>query len=81
MAKAHLGCYLFDEEKGKPEIRYSPKEEDEDTPSDALTIDESTTGPISSDDVEDLDAPLPKVEPKVEPKKETIGDEEVVVLE
>ena len=70
----HFSDYdsVFDEENGKPEIRYSPKEEDEDAPSDALIIDESTTTSVKAEDVEDLEAPV---------KKETIGDEEVVVLE
>jgi len=72
----HFSDYdsVFDEEKGKPEIRYSPKDGDEfdDAPSDALIIDESTTTPVAAEDVEDLEAPV---------KKETIGDEEVVVLE
>lgn len=79
----HFSDYdsVFDETKEKPEIRYSPKEDEgDDGPSDTLTIDESTSAPIGEEDVEDLEAPLPKVEPKVE-SKETITDEEVVVLE
>jgi len=78
----HFSDYdsVFDEEKGKPEFRYSPKEgeeEDEDAPSDTLVIDESSSTPVAAEDVEDLEAPVPKVETK----KDTISDEEVVVLE
>jgi hypothetical protein len=75
----HFSDYdsVFDEEKGKPEIRYSPKEgeeDDEDAPSDALVIDEASSTPVAAEDVEDLEAPAPV-------KKDTISDEEVVVLE
>jgi len=75
----HFSDYdsVFDEEKGQPEIRYSPKEDEEDAPSDALVIDESTSTPVAAEDVEDLEAPPPKVEAN----KDTINDDEVVVLE
>ena len=76
----HFSDYdsVFDEAKGEPQMRYSPKAGDEDdSPSDALTIDESTSKPLTADDAEDLEAPAPKLEAK----KETISDEEVVVLE
>jgi len=78
-ATVHFSDYdsVFDEAKGEPQMRYSPKDdEDDDGPSDALTVDESTATPLGADDAEDLEAP-----PKVEFKKETISDEEVVVLE
>ena len=79
----HFSDYdsVFDEAKGEPQIRYSPKEgegdEDEDDKSDALTVDESSAAPLSADDVEDLEAPT--LAPVV--KKEEIDDAEVVVLE
>ena len=80
----HFSDYdsVFDEAKGEPQIRYSPKEgeegeEDMEDHSDALTVDEASAAPIGADEVEDLDAPAPA--PVV--KKETIDDDEVVVLE
>jgi hypothetical protein len=73
----HFSDYdsVFDEAKGQPQIRYSPKDGDneDEEESDMLTIDESTSKPVSMDDVEDLDAPVAK--------KDTIGDEEVTILE
>jgi len=75
----HFSDYdsVFDEAKGEPQMRYSPKEENDDDsiPSDAITVDESTTKAISEEDAEDLEAPVPVV------KKETIDDSDVVVLE
>jgi hypothetical protein len=80
----HFSDYdsVFDEAKGEPQIRYSPKEgegegDDNEEQSDALTVDESSAVPLSADDAEDLDAqpPAPIV------KKEEIDDAEVVVLE
>jgi hypothetical protein len=76
----HFSDYdsVFDEAKGEPQIRYSPKEgeeEDLEDHSDALTVDEASAAPIGADEVEDLDAPAPAA------KKETISDDEVVVLE
>jgi len=68
---------VFDEAKGEPQMRYSPKEED-DGPSDALTIDESTSAPLNADELEDLEAPIPK---PVAVKKDTLSDDEVVILE
>jgi hypothetical protein len=79
----HFSDYdsVFDEAKGEPQMRYSPKEEDgdDDIPSDAITVNESTSAPLGADDVEDLDAPIPK--PVVAPKKDTLSDDEVVILE
>ena len=81
----HFSDYdsVFDEAKGEPQIRYSPKEGEEEEEddledhSDALTVDEASAAPIGADEVEDLEAPAPA--PVV--KKETIDDDEVVVLE
>ena len=72
---------VFDEDKGAPEMVFNPK--DDDGPSDsAINIDESTTGPVTMDGIEDLDEPAPKVEPKVESKvDERIKDDDVVILE
>ena len=76
----HFSDYdsVFDEAKGEPQMKYAPKsgdeEDDDDGPSDAFTVNEETAKPIGLDDAEDLEAPPP-------PKKESIGDEEVVVLE
>ena len=75
----HFSDYddVFDETKGEPEIKYNPKDEEDDV-SDALTVDESSVKPIDDDmdEIEDLDAG-----PKPKPKKETIDDEDVEVLE
>ena len=82
----HFSDYdaVFDEARGAPEMRFNPRDgEDDDVPSDALTIHDGPDTPITADDAEDLDAPkpIPKVIPKVEPKKDTIDDSDVVVLE
>jgi len=73
---------VFDEAKGAPELRYTPKdgEEDED---ESLSINESSAAPLSVEDVEDLDAPVEKPKPKapVVVKKETIDEDDVEVLE
>ena len=77
----HFSDYdsVFDEAKGEPQIRYAPKDDDDDGPSDAITADESTTAPLTDDDFVDLDAP-PKPTPP--PKKDdTLNDDEVVILE
>ena len=73
---------VFDEDKGAPEMVFNPKDDDDEGPSDsAIDIDESTTGPVTMDDIEDLDAP-PKVESKMESKiDDRIKDDDVVVLE
>jgi len=78
---------VFDESKGAPEMVFNPKdgeyenENENDGPSDsAINIDESTTGPVTMDGIEDLEAP----ETKVEQKKvvdERIKDDDVVILE
>ena len=85
----HFSDYddVYDEKKGNgPTVEYNPKDDDDDdNASDTLTVDESTTKPLDDDDVEDLDAPKPSVKPAAKPaapvKKETIDDDEVVVLE
>jgi len=80
----HFSDYdsVFDEAKGEPQMRYSPKEGDgdgdDDGPSDALTIDESTSAPLNADELEDLEAPIPK---PAAVKKDTLSDDEVVILE
>lgn len=73
---------VFDEDKGAPEMVYNPKDEDDEGPSDALEIDETTTGPVSMDDIEDLEEesnPKPKPKPKVDDEK--IKEDDVVILE
>ena len=80
-AAVHFSDYdaVFDEEKGT-EMRYTPKESDDDDFDDGLLkIDESSTAAVGDDDVEDLDAPA-----KVVPNpifKEEIGEDEVEILE
>ena len=75
----HFSDYdaVFDEAKGAPEMRFNPKDEEEDiSSSDALTIHDGPATPVTADDAEDLEAP-----PKPVAKKDTIDDSEVVVLE
>jgi hypothetical protein len=81
-AAVHFSDYdaVFDEEKGT-EMRYTPKEEDDDEyfNDGLLKIDESSAAAVGDDDVEDLDAPA-----KVVPNpifKEEIGEDEVEMLE
>jgi len=72
---------VFDEDKGAPEMVFNPKDDDDGPSDSAIDIDESTTGPVTMDGIEDLDAP-PSVEPKVESKvDERIKDDDVVILE
>ena len=88
----HFSDYddVYDEKKGGgPTVEYNPKDGDDDDiddgASDTLTVDESSAQPLGDDDVEDLEAPpKPSVKPAAKPapvKKETIDDDEVVVLE
>jgi len=75
----HFSDYdaVFDEAKGAPEMRFNPKDEEDDIiSSDALTIHEGPDTPITADDAEDLEAP-----PKPVAKQDVIDDSEVVVLE
>jgi hypothetical protein len=77
---------VFDEAKGAPELRFTPKdgEEDEDDQSDSLSVNESSAAPLSVEDVEDLDAPAEKPQVKAPApvaKKETIDEDDVEVLE
>ena len=78
----HFSSYddVFDEAKGAPELRYSPKDNDEVDMSDSLSINESSATALSVDDVEDLDAPAPKPAQKA-PVPSSIEIEEVEVLE
>jgi hypothetical protein len=76
---------VFDEAKGAPELRFAPKDgEDEEDQSDSLSVNESSAAPLSVEDVEDLDAPMEKPKAKAPApvaKKETIDEEDVEVLE
>lgn len=76
----HFSDYdaVFDEDKGAPEMRFNPKDEEDDVSSDALTIHDGPDTPVGTDGVEDLDAPKPVA--KIF-KKESIDDDDVVVLE
>lgn len=78
----HFSDYdaVFDETKGAPEMLFNPKDGDEeDVSSDALTIHDGPDTPLTADDAEDLDAPIPAPAPAI--KKDTIDDSDVVVLE
>ena len=70
---------VFDEDKGAPEMVYNPKDDEE--ASDALEIDESTTGPVSMDDIEDLEAPEPKPKPVQKVDDDKIKEDDIVILE
>ena len=62
---------MFDEEKGKPQFRYAPKNDDY---SDKLTVDESSVKSVSiDDDIVDLEA-------ETEEKTTKIHDDEVEIL-
>jgi hypothetical protein len=77
----HFSDYdaVFDENKGAPEMRYAPKDEDDIELDDGLLrIDESSAAPVGADDIEDLDAPIPKVAP---PVNDAIDDKDIEVLE
>lgn len=79
----HFSDYdaVFDETKGAPEMLFNPKDgDDEDISSDALTIHDGPDTPLTAEDAEDLDAPVPPV-PAPVVKKDTIDDSDVVVLE
>jgi hypothetical protein len=75
---------VFDETAGAPEMRYAPKEgddEDEEFDDGLLHIDEESAAALSDDDAEDLEAPpLPKKAP-VPAFSEAIDDAELVVLD
>jgi len=78
---------VFDEVAGAPEMRYAPKESDDDDDEDfddgLLEIDEGSVAALTDDDAEDLDAPpLPKKAPAPVPAfNEAIDDAELVVLD
>lgn len=84
---------VYDEKKGAPEMRYTPKdgmgEEDDDDLAEmasdgTLEVDEDSTKPLSDDDAVDLEAPAgPKVVPPPVrvPIPDKIGDDEIEVLE
>jgi len=72
---------VFDETAGAPEMRYAPKDGDDDDdisdgPSDGtLDVDEASTKPLDDGDMEDLDAVGPKVVPPAPPADEEIDAE------
>ena len=68
---------VFDETQGAPEMRWNPKDEEEDYgPSDsAINVDEGSTSAVNLAEVEDLEAPLPSLQ------DEKIKEDDVVVLE
>lgn len=70
---------VFDETQGAPEMRYTPKDEDDYGPSDALHVDEESASDVNLADVEDLEAPAPAPAPPVSDEK--IKDDDIVVLE
>jgi hypothetical protein len=85
---------VYDEKKGAPEMRYTPKEgmgedADEDDLAEMasdgiLEVDENSTKPLGDDDAEDLEAPVaPKVVPPPArvPTPDKIGEDEIEVLE
>ncbi len=78
---------VFDEKKGRPEMRYAPKEEDDDdvfaAPSDAPLEISGEATPLDLDDAEDLDAPAVAAPPAPPKKviKEEIDTDEFVTLE
>lgn len=83
---------IFDETKGAPEIRYTPKEEIEngrdededfeDLPSDGIIeIDEQSVADVAEDDVEDLEPPPVATVPLPQTFREEIASEEVELLE
>ena len=71
---------VFDETQGAPEMRYSPKDEDDYGPSDALHVDEESASDVNLADVEDLEAPAPSP-PSPSASDEKIKDDEIVILE
>jgi hypothetical protein len=84
---------VYDEKKGAPEMRYTPKGErgDEDKEDDDLAemasdgtieVDENSSKPLADDDAIDLEAPVAPnvVIPRV-PTPDKISDDEIEVLE
>lgn len=84
---------VYDEKKGAPEMRYTPKEgmsedDDEDDLAEMasdglLEVDENSTKPVDDDDAVDLEAPLaPKVVPPPRaPTPDKISEDEIEVLD
>lgn len=71
---------IFDEKRGRPEMRYAPKEEDDDdvfaAPADAPLEISGEATPLDLDDAEDLDAPAkPAVAAPPAPSKKVIKEE------
>lgn len=85
---------VYDEKKGAPEMRYTPKEgmgegddDDDDLAEMAsdgiLEVDENSAKPVGDDDAIDLEAPVPPkvVPPPHAPTPDKIAEDEVEVLE
>lgn len=75
---------VFDETQGAPEMRYNPKEgdDDDDGPSDGtLAINEESATPLTDDDAEDLEAPKKPAAPAPAPVSDKLDDSEIVILE
>lgn len=84
---------VFDEKSGRPEMRYAPKEEDDDdlfaAAADAPLEISGEATPVEADDVEDLEAPVAKTAPapvaasppKKAVVKEAIEEDEFVSLD
>jgi hypothetical protein len=79
---------VFDEKKGRPEMRYAPKEEDDDdlfaAAADAPLEISGEATPLDLDDAEDLDAPAKPTAPPAAPAKvikEDIDTDEFISLD
>jgi hypothetical protein len=87
-AAVHFHDYdaVFDETAGAPEMRYAPKDADDEEFDDGLLqIDEESTAALTDDDAEDLEAaPLPnplRAKAPVSAFNENIETEELVILD
>jgi hypothetical protein len=87
-AAVHFHDYdaVFDETAGAPEMRYAPKDgDDEEFDDGLLQIDEQSTAALTDDDAEDLEAaPLPnplRAKAPVPAFNENIETEELVILD
>jgi len=72
---------VFDETQGAPEMRYTPKDEEDSGPSDALVVDEESASDVNLADIEDLEALAPPAPPAPPASDEKIKDDDIVVLE
>jgi hypothetical protein len=87
-AAVHFHDYdaVFDEAAGAPEMRYAPKDGDDDEEFDdgLLQIDEQSAAALTDDDAEDLEAPLPnplRAKAPAPTFNENIEAEELVILD